>query len=52
MAKEYFCHIHPMTQLICPRCQGAKGGKVTAKKHVAKLSKWGRKGGRAKNKKK
>jgi hypothetical protein len=25
------CEVHPDTELICPRCRGAKGGKKRAK---------------------
>lgn len=41
------CTIHTDTELICPKCEGAKGGKRRAKKHTAKeLSKWAKLGGR------
>jgi hypothetical protein len=44
------CSKHPETALICPRCIAARGGKKTAKKHKAKLSKWGKQGGRGRKK--
>lgn len=47
MADEPMCSIHKR-KLICPSCEGAKGGKKTAKKHGAKLSDWGKQGGRPK----
>jgi hypothetical protein len=51
--KEVYCHIHPMTVLICPRCIAADGGKSTARKHShEQLARWGRMGGRPKKKKK
>jgi len=27
-----YCSLHPQTQLVCPRCIGKKGGKVTTRK--------------------
>ena len=51
--QEVYCHIHKLTVLICPACQGAEGGKSTAKKYGTKqLAEWGRAGGRPKKKKK
>jgi hypothetical protein len=46
MAKEARCSKHPETRMICPRCIAARGGKATTRKHKAKLSKWGKSGGR------
>jgi len=46
--KETYCPLHPLTRMICPRCIGKKGGKVTIRKHKKKLSQWGKKGGRPK----
>jgi formate hydrogenlyase transcriptional activator len=40
------CASHTSTRLICPRCIGAAGGKITVSKHRDDLSTWGRKGGR------
>jgi hypothetical protein len=49
--KEVYCHIHPLTVLICPRCIAAKGGTNTARKHShEQLKAWGRMGGRPKKK--
>lgn len=49
---EVYCHIHPLTVMICPRCIAAEGGKTTAKTHShAQLSRWGKLGGRPKKKK-
>jgi hypothetical protein len=50
---EICCSIHPLTQLVCPRCIAAKGGNATASKygHDA-LSRWGRKGGRPRTRRK
>ncbi|HLW51335.1 MAG TPA: hypothetical protein VKW06_00705 [Candidatus Angelobacter sp.] len=40
------CERHGVA-LVCPKCQAAKGGKKTAKKHgKKKLSAWGKMGGR------
>ena len=51
--KEFYCDIHPLTLLICPRCIGPKGGKATARNHShAQLAAWGRMGGRPKKKSK
>jgi uncharacterized C2H2 Zn-finger protein len=44
------CATHTDTWLVCPKCQAAKGGNKTAKKHAAKLSDWGKLGGRPKKK--
>lgn len=49
--KEFYCDIHEMTLLICPRCIGPKGGKATARAHShEQLAAWGRMGGRPKKK--
>lgn len=45
-----YCVHHQLQPLICPICEGAKGGRKTAKLHKHKLSGWGKKGGRPKKK--
>jgi formate hydrogenlyase transcriptional activator len=40
------CPVHPNTQLLCPKCIGAVGGKATVSKHRESLSNWGKTGGR------
>jgi formate hydrogenlyase transcriptional activator len=40
------CPTHMNTNLVCPRCIGAAGGKTTVSKHRQDLSSWGKKGGR------
>jgi hypothetical protein len=50
--RETYCDIHPMQVLHCPVCDGAKGGKKTAKLHSHKLSEWGKMGGRPRKRKK
>ena len=40
------CRTHTTTNLVCPRCIGAAGGKTTVSKHRKDLSNWGKKGGR------
>lgn len=50
MRKETYCPLHPLTKMICPRCIGQQGGKTTTRKHHKKLSRWGSKGGRPKQK--
>jgi len=40
------CPEHADAKLICPKCIGAAGGKVTVSKHRQNLSNWGKKGGR------
>lgn len=40
------CAEHPDAKLVCPKCIGAAGGKVTVSKHRQHLSNWGKKGGR------
>ena len=48
---EVYCHIHPLTVMVCPRCIAKKGGQATAKKYGTKqLASWGREGGRPKKK--
>jgi hypothetical protein len=48
---EVYCHIHPLTVMVCPRCIAKKGGKATAKKYgTQQLAAWGRAGGRPKKK--
>jgi len=42
------CPIHLNTNLICPKCLGAAGGRATVSKHRDHLSEWGKKGGRGK----
>jgi hypothetical protein len=45
--EEVYCHIHPLTILVCPACIAKRGGIATAKKYGTKqLSEWGRAGGR------
>jgi exonuclease III len=41
-----FCDKHPGTQLICRRCEGAKGGRTTKALRGDKAAEWGRKGGK------
>jgi GAF domain-containing protein len=40
------CPTHANSKLLCPRCIGATGGKMTVAKHRENLSDWGKKGGR------
>jgi formate hydrogenlyase transcriptional activator len=40
------CPKHSGSRLVCPRCIGAAGGKMTVAKHHDALSLWGKKGGR------
>lgn len=47
-SKRPRCQLHPQQALICAKCRASKGGKITAKKHAAHLSKWGKLGGRPK----
>jgi hypothetical protein len=50
--KEIVCDIHPGVVLVCPKCQAAKGGLTTARRHSSKqLSEWGKRGGRPKKSK-
>lgn len=44
------CPEHADARLVCPRCIGAAGGKVTVSKHRQDLSNWGKKGGRGRKK--
>jgi hypothetical protein len=46
------CAVHTDTELVCPKCEAAKGGKTTAKKHAGSHSEWGKKGGRPKTRNK
>jgi hypothetical protein len=50
--KKAVCKLHPDTELVCPKCQGEKGGQTTVERHGDKLSKWGALGGRPKKAKK
>lgn len=50
--RETYCDMHPLQVLHCPQCDGAKGGRKTAKLHSHKLSEWGKMGGRPKKKRK
>src|SRR6185437_13085640 len=46
-----FCPTHPETPLICPKCEGSKGGQKRAESHShEQLSKWSKKGGRPRKK--
>ena len=45
-----FCSRHLHTNLICPRCIASGGGQATAAKHKARLSDWGKQGGRGRRK--
>jgi len=49
-AQIVYCSIHG-DLLICPTCEGAKGGKKTAKLYAGKHKLWGKKGGRPKKRK-
>lgn len=40
------CAVHPETGLICPRCNGRKGGTATARKYPDRMADWGAMGGR------
>ena len=46
--REIYCDIHKLQPLVCPICEGARGGKRTARKHPGKARKWGKLGGRPK----
>jgi formate hydrogenlyase transcriptional activator len=53
MALKYVmptCSNHFPTRLICPRCIASYGGRMTAARHKAQLSKWGKLGGRGRKK--
>jgi formate hydrogenlyase transcriptional activator len=44
------CPHHSRSRLFCPRCIASYGGQATAARHKAKLSKWGKQGGRGRKK--
>jgi GAF domain len=44
------CPHHSRTKLVCPRCIASAGGQTTAAKHKARLSDWGKQGGRGRRK--
>ena len=44
------CPKHSGAKLVCPRCIASGGGLATAAKHKARLSDWGRQGGRGRTK--
>ena len=44
------CPKHSGAKLMCPRCIASGGGLATAAKHKARLSDWGRQGGRGRKK--
>lgn len=44
------CPLHSRSTLVCPRCIGSGGGKVTAARHKGCLSAWGSQGGRGRKK--
>lgn len=44
------CPRHAHTKLICPRCIASSGGQATVARHKARLSEWGKQGGRGKKK--
>ena len=47
MAKKVFCHKHPETALVCPRCKSSEGGKAMVKKYTkAQMRAFGKMGGR------
>jgi GAF domain-containing protein len=53
MALKYVmptCSHHFPTRLICPRCIASYGGRMTAARHKAQLSEWGKLGGRGRRK--
>lgn len=45
-ANSLKCATHKDTKLLCPRCIGSAGGRITVAKHRENLSDWGRRGGR------
>jgi hypothetical protein len=47
---EIYCVIHLLQLLICPICEGKKGGRKTARLHKGEHAKWGKMGGRPKKK--
>ena len=45
------CATHPDTELVCPKCQAARGGATTVAKHGnEQMRDWGKLGGRPKKK--
>lgn len=44
------CPHHSRSKLVCPRCIASVGGKMTAARHKARLSGWGKQGGRGRKK--
>ena len=47
MAKKVFCHKHPETALVCPRCKSSEGGKAMVKKYTkAQMRAFGKMGER------
>lgn len=44
------CPHHSRSKLVCPRCIASGGGKMTAARHKARLSGWGKQGGRGRKK--
>jgi formate hydrogenlyase transcriptional activator len=44
------CPKHFRSRLVCPRCIASGGGQATAAKHKARLSDWGKQGGRGRKK--
>jgi transcriptional regulator with GAF, ATPase, and Fis domain len=44
------CPHHSRSRLFCPRCIASGGGQATAAKHKARLSEWGKQGGRGRKK--
>lgn len=44
------CPKHSHTKLVCPRCIASGGGQATAAKYKARLSDWGKQGGRGRKK--
>jgi GAF domain-containing protein len=50
VALRPICPHHSRTKLVCPRCIASTGGQTTAAKHKARLSDWGKQGGRGRKK--
>jgi hypothetical protein len=44
------CPKHSRTKLFCPRCIASGGGQATVAKYKARLSEWGKQGGRGRKK--